>query len=424
MDPSASSISSPLVSSRETTAMINGEAVVRRLRSEAPAALPLSPPKKDGSAAGAQKLLARTSRKQAFAAVALLLALGGAGRFGWHWWTQGRFEETTDNAFLEADKVVVAPKVGGFVSEVFAGDNQPVKAGQLLARIDDRDFRVAYLQSQADLDKARASLAGVASALIQQQARIDEAKADVANRTAALDFATEEQKRYGDLLQRGAGTVQRSHMATSDLLQKQAALDKAKAAYDAAQNQTEGLRSLEGAARASLQRAEINLEQAKLNLDYTTISAPIDGVVGDRALRKGQLVQPGSNLLTLVPMGKAIYLIANFKETQVGEMVEGQAVTFTVDAFGDHVFHGRIDSFAPGTGAQFALLPPENATGNFTKIVQRVPVKIVLDGGDPLIQRLRPGLSAEAVVDTRGRPDQAPSKTITLGALKADHAQP
>jgi membrane fusion protein, multidrug efflux system len=424
MDPPASSITSPLVPSRENAFTINGEAIVRRLRGEAPAAVPLSPPRKADTAAGAEKAPSRSLRKQAFLIVALLLALGGGGRFGWHWWTHGRFEETTDNAFLQADKVVVAPKVGGFVAQVFVADNQPVKAGQVLARIDDRDYRVAFLQSQADLDKARASLDGVASALIQQQAKIEEAKADVANFTAALDFATEEEKRYGDLLHSGAGTIQRSHRATSDLLQKQATLDKAKAAYDAAQKQTEGLRSLEAAARASLQRSEINLEQAKLNLEYTTISAPIDGVVGDRALRKGQLVQPGSNLLTLVPMGNAIYLVANFKETQVGAMVEGQAVTFTVDAFSDHVFHGRIDSFAPGTGAQFALLPPENATGNFTKIVQRVPVKIVLDDGDPRIQRLRPGLSAEAIVDTRGRSDQGPSNTITLGALKAEDAQP
>ena len=148
----------------------------------------------------------------------------------------------------------MAPKVGGFVAEVFVADNQPVKTGQVLARIDDRDFRVAFLQSQADVDKARAGLEGVAVALIQQQAKIEEAKADVANFTAALDFATEEEKRYGDLLHSGAGTIQRSHRATSDLLQKQAALDKAKAGYDAAQKQTEGLRSLEAAARASLQR--------------------------------------------------------------------------------------------------------------------------------------------------------------------------
>jgi membrane fusion protein (multidrug efflux system) len=423
MKPSASSITRPLVLSRKNASAIGGEAIVRRLRGDAPAAAPLSRPRKGDTAAGDEKAPPRSLRKRAILIVALLLALGGAGRFGWHWWTHGRFEETTDNAFLQADKVVVAPKVGGFVAEVFVADNQPVKTGQVLARIDDRDFRVAFLQSQADVDKARAGLEGVEVALIQQQAKIEEAKADVANFTAALDFATEEEKRYGDLLHSGAGTIQRSHRATSDLLQKQAALDKAKAGYDAAQKQTEGLRSLEAAARASLQRSEINLEQAKLNLEYTTISAPIDGVVGDRALRKGQLVQPGSNLLTLVPMGNAIYLVANFKETQVGAMVEGQAVTFTVDAFDDRVFHGRIDSFAPGTGAQFALLPPENATGNFTKIVQRVPVKIILDD-DPLIQRLRPGLSAEAIVDTRGRSNRGSPKTITVGALKAENAQP
>lgn len=423
MDPSASSLPRPGAPARENASAPGGASIVDR-RGDAPAAVPRGPAGKDDTAAAAKKAPFRSLRKRAFLAVALLLAFAAAGRFGWRWWADGRFEETTDNAFLQADKVVVAPKIGGFVAEVFAADNQPVKAGQLLARIDDRDFRVAFLQSQADLDKSRASLDGVAAALIQQQAKIAEAKADVANMTAALDFATEEQTRYGDLWRRGAGTIQRSHQATSDLLQKQAALDKAKAAYDAAQKQTEALRSLEAAARASLQRSEINLEQAKLNLEYTTISAPIDGVVSDRALRKGQLAQPGSNLLTLVPMGDAIYLVANFKETQVGAMIEGQAVTFTVDAFGDHVFHGRIDSFAPGTGAQFALLPPENATGNFTKIVQRVPVKIVLVGGDALIQRLRPGLSAEASVDTRGRPDEGSPNAIKLGALKADNARP
>ncbi|WP_246725006.1 HlyD family secretion protein [Beijerinckia sp. L45] len=346
----------------------------------------------------------RITRKRMILALVLLAAIGGAGRFGWHWWTDGRFEESTDDAFLQADKVVVAPKVGGFIAAVFAHDNQPVKAGQVIARIDDRDFRVVLLQDQADLDKAQASLDGVASAVIQQEARIAEAKADVANTTAALDFATEEEKRYRDLVQSGAGTTQRSHQAISDLLQKQAASDKAKAGYDAAQKQNDGLRSLEAAARASLQRSQINLEQAKLNLGYTTVTAPIDGVVGDRALRLGQLVQPGSNLLTIVPMGEAIYLIANFKETQIGAMVEGRPASFTVDAFGDHVFHGTIESFAPGTGSQFALLPPENATGNFTKVVQRVPVKIALDPHDPVIARLRPGLSAEAVVDTRGDP--------------------
>jgi membrane fusion protein (multidrug efflux system) len=395
------------------SALATGGETILRLRGDGSAAALLRSPGTPGLVAPTRSL-----RGRVLLTLVLLLAVGVAGRFGWHWWTDGRFEEATDNAYLQADKVVVAPKVGGFVAEVLAADNQPVKAGQILARIDDRDFRVAYLQSKADLDKARASLDGVGSALIQQQAKIEEAKADVAHAQAALDFATEEQKRYNDLLGRGAGTVQRSHQAISDFEQKKAALDKAKATYDAAQKQTDGLLSLEGAARASLQRSKINLEQAKLNLDYTTIIAPIDGVVGDRALRKGQFVQPGTNLLTLVPMGKSIYLVANFKETQIGAMVEGQAATFTVDAYGDHVFHGTIESFAPGTGSQFALLPPENATGNFTKIVQRVPVKIVLADGDPLISRLRPGLSAEAVIDTRDRLGKPVSEPIRLGALQ------
>ena len=384
--------------------------ILRHGRVEAPPSPPLpAPPAVEVAERPAPSGKGRWTRKRV---VLVVLALG-AGAFGlhagWHWWTVGRYQEATDDAFLQADKVTVAPKVGGFVADVLVTDNQPVRAGDVLARIDDRDYQVVLLQDQADLDKSRASLQGIASALVQQRARIVEARADVANATAALAFATQEHKRYTDLVTSGAGTMQRSQQAASDLQIKRAALDHADAAYDAAQKQTDGLRSLEDGARASLRRAEINLQQAKLNIGYTTITAPIDGVVGDRSLRRGQLVQPGTNLLTIVPMGPAIYLIANFKETQTGAMEHGGAASFTVDAFGDHVFHGRIESLAPGTGSQFALLPPENATGNFTKIVQRVPVKITLDAGDPLIARLRPGLSAEAVVDLRDQPAPAPA---------------
>ena len=344
----------------------------------------------------------RSSTKRVILTLVALVALGAGAKYGWHWWTVGRFEEVTDDAFLQADKVVVAPKVGGFVADVLVTDNQPVKTGDVIARLDDRDYQVVLLQDEADLDKAKANLDGIASALIQQKARIVEAQADVANTSAALAFARQEEKRYADLMARGAGTTQRSQQASSDLLMKQAASDKAIANAEASEKQTDGLRSLEAGLRASLRRAEINLQQARLNIGYATVKAPIDGVVGDRSLRKGQLVQPGTNLLTVVPMGEAIFLVANFKETQTGAMVPGQKASFTVDAFGDHVFHGHIESFAPGTGSQFALLPPENATGNFTKIVQRVPVKIALDAGDPLIARLRPGLSAEATIDMRG----------------------
>jgi len=357
-------------------------------------------------------------RKHALLIFVGLLVFGGVSYIGCHWWFEGRFEETTDNAFLQADKVIVAPKVGGFIAEVYVSDNQPVKARQALARIDDQDYRIALLQSQADLEKSKASLEAVSAALTQQQAKIKEAEADVATTRAAIDFAMEEQKRYSELQQRGAGTTQRSHQATSEFLQRQAAHKKANAAYESAQKQLDALRSLESAARAGLERAEINLKQAQLSLDYTSVPAPIDGVVGDRALRKGQFVQPGSNLLTIVPMGNSIYLIANFKATQLFDMTEKQSVKFTVDAFGGHLFRGQIDSFAPGTGAQFALLPPENATGNFTKIVQRVPVKIMIDSNDPFIERLRPGLSAEATIDIRQEPNQISKSAIKVGALK------
>ena len=265
--------------------------------------------------------------------VALLAGAGYGANWGWHWWNDGRFQETTDDAFLQSDKVVVAPKVGGFVAELAVGDNQPVRAGEVLARIDDKDYQVVLAQDEADLEKSKASLEGVGSALIQQQARIIEARADVANTSAALAFARQEDSRYAELFAKGAGTSQRTQQAASDLRMKTAALDKANAGYEAAQKQIDGLRSLEAAARATLRRSEINLQQARLNIGYTTVVAPIDGVVGDRSVRRGQLVQPGTNLLTVVPMGEAIFLVANFKETQVGAMKGGQAASFTLDAF-------------------------------------------------------------------------------------------
>jgi membrane fusion protein (multidrug efflux system) len=330
--------------------------------------------------------------------VILLAALGGGGSYGWHWWTVGRFLETTEDAYLQADKVTVAPRIAGHVAEVLVGDNQPVKAGDVIARLDDREYRVMLKQAEAEVGKNRAQLLGTAAAILQQQAQVASAKAEVENTDAALDFAGKEYTRYQNLLQTGSGTAQRQQQADADLRQKRAAHDKSVASLDAARKQVDSLRALEGSARASLEAAQAKVEQAQLNLTYTTVTAPIDGTVGDRSLRVGQFVSAGTGLLTVVPMGRDIYLVANFKETQTGHMVEGQHVTFTVDALGDHEFEGRVESFSPGTGAQFALLPPENATGNFTKVVQRVPVRVALDDTDPMLARLRPGLSVEATV--------------------------
>lgn len=338
-----------------------------------------------------------------------LLLLAGVAYYGWHWWTVGRFEETTDDAFLQADKVVVAPRIAGVVSSVLVADNQAVRAGDVLARIDDRDYQVALSMAVADQAKAEAGLLGAGAALAQQGAQVQVSEAGVADAQAALGFSAQEATRYHNLLQTGSGTLQRQQQTDMDLHQKLAELTKAKASLDAAEKQVDSLKALQASLAASLDGARAKVEQARLNLTYTTITAPVSGTVGDRSLRVGQVVAAGSNLLTVVPMGRDIYLVANFKETQVGDITIGQPVQFEIDAFGNHEFHGHVASFSPGTGSQFALLPPENATGNFTKIAQRVPVKIALDGSDPLLPRLRPGLSADVTVWTKGADATAPS---------------
>ncbi len=344
----------------------------------------------------------RGKRKLVLAAL-LLAAVAGGGRYGWQWWTVGRFQESTDNAFLQADKVTVAPRIAGFVAAVLVGDNQPVRAGDVVARLDDRDLRLAVDESNAELERATAQMAGFRAGVVQQLAGVESAKADVANAEAALDFSKQEARRTRDLLAAGAGTAQRAEQTDSDLRQRTAALVKARAALDSANKQVETFKTLQLSGQAAIDVAQAKLAQAEQTLSYAVIRAPVDGVVGDRSLRKGQMVQAGTGLLTVVPMGRDLYLVANFKETQLGPMAEGQPVAFTVDAFGSHAFHGTVQSLSPGTGAQFALLPPENATGNFTKVVQRVPVRIAL-ADDPLLPRLRPGLSVEATVETRGGP--------------------
>jgi membrane fusion protein (multidrug efflux system) len=369
----------------------------------------LAPP--PGTAA--QPARERSILRRPAAWLALVAALVAVLAYADHWWTVGRFLETTDDAYLQADNVTVAPRIAGYVAEVLVGDNQPVKAGEVIARLDDREYRVALKQAEAEVEKDKADLQGAAAAIIQQQAQIEQARAEVENTEAALTFSSLEFTRYQNLVRSGSGTVQRQQQADADLRQRRAARDKAKASFDAAEKQVDNLTAQEAGSRASLEGAEAKLDQARLNLTYTTITAPIDGVVGDRSLRPGQFVSAGTNLLTLVPMGRDIYLVANFKETQLGDMIEGQAVSLTVDALGGHEFKGHVASFAPGTGAQFALLPPENATGNFTKVVQRVPVRIALDASDPLLRRLRPGLSVQATVHTGGETPRLASAQVT-----------
>jgi membrane fusion protein (multidrug efflux system) len=341
-------------------------------------------------------------RRRWLMALGTVVLVAGLG-YGTYWYFVGRHFETTNDAYLGADSVTIAPKVAGYVAEVSVQDNQRVKAGDVLARIDPRDYRTAVDSATADLESARATAANIDAQLKEQQSTIAQAEAAVAADQASVTFAEQEFKRYADLARTGVGTAQRQQQAQSDLTQRRAAIERDKATLAATEAHVDVLKTQRQQADATIAAKAAALNQAQINLSQTTITAPIDGVVGDRTVRQGQLVQAGTRLMTVVPT-QNIYLVANFKETQTGEMHPGQTVTVAIDSYPGHPVKGTVDSLAPGTGAQFALLPPENATGNFTKIVQRVPVKITLDPKDPLTAQLRPGLSVTATVDTRSTP--------------------
>jgi len=278
--------------------------------------------------------------------------------FAFYWFTTLRWFYSTDDAYTEADSVVIAPKIAGYVSQLLVTDNQQVKAGQVLVHIDPRDYQAALDQALANQEKDQATLAN-------------------AQRNLARDAA-----------------IVQSNLAVT---QQQFDNDKATVAAD----------------EATVDSDKAQVEQARLNLGYTTITSPTDGAVGDRSVREGAYVQPAQGLMTIVPMGHAIYVVANFKETQIERMFRGEKVDLDIDTFPGVKFTGTVDSLSPGSGAQFALLPPENATGNFTKIVQRVPVKILIDNApQERLDQLRPGLSVEASVDSRTAPPEGQRQTL------------
>jgi membrane fusion protein (multidrug efflux system) len=334
---------------------------------------------------------------------AAVAVLAGAGWYGWDYWTVGRYLVSTDDAYVKADTTTIAPKVSGYLTDVEVGDNERVTAGQVLARIDDRDFKVALDQARADVSAAQAALASKRAQLDVQQAVIAAAKATVEVDTAAQTFAGQENKRYTDLAATGFGSVQNAQAAQSRNASAEAAIQRDAANLASALKQVELLKAEIAQAAATVARASAIEKQAELNLGYTTVSAPIDGVVGNRTLRTGQFVQAGTQLMSLVPASGA-YVVANFKETQLTHVGKGQAVDIEVDMFPGAVVHGHVDSLAPASGQEFALLPPDNATGNFTKVVQRIPVKIALD--DTSIE-LRPGMSVIPTIATRSQPTVA-----------------
>src|SRR5215468_7007904 len=355
--------------------------------------VPASAPEDLLPAARARKFNLRKLLLTGVAAV----ALAGAAWYGYDYWTVGRFLVSTDDAYVKADNTTIAPKVSGYLTDVLVGDNQRVKAGQVLSRIDDRDFKVALDQAKADVAAADAAVASKQAQLDVQQAVIDAAQATLDVDTAARVFTAQENKRYTDLAGTGYGSVQNAQNAQSRDNTALASIERDKANLASAQKQVELLKAELAQAVAADARAKALQRQAELNLSYTTITAPIDGVVGNRTLRVGQFVQAGTQLMSLVPSNGA-YVIANYKETQLGSVRAGQPVDIEVDMFPGKAVHGHVDSLAPASGQEFALLPPDNATGNFTKIVQRIPVKIVLDGHDA---DLRPGMSVIPSIQTK-----------------------
>jgi membrane fusion protein (multidrug efflux system) len=341
----------------------------------------------------------RQTIKRAALALALALGVAGAADFGYGYLTTGRYLESTDDAYVKADSTIVAPKVSGYLAQVLVADNEPVKAGQLLARIDDRDFRTALDQAHADVAGSEAAVRNLDAQIALQQPIIEQGTADVTAAEANLQFAQQEQVRYDGLMKSGSGTVQRAQQTDAELREKAAQLQHGKSGLIAAQKKVDVLTTERAKAVAQLDHARAVEQQMALNLSYTEISAPVDGTVGARTLRVGQFVQAGTQLMAVVPLD-AVYVVANFKETQLTHVRNGQPVEIEIDSFHGTKLRGHVDSLSPASGLEFALLPPDNATGNFTKIVQRVPVKIVLDDHN-LAGLLRPGMSAEPTVDTK-----------------------
>lgn len=319
---------------------------------------------------------------------------------GWEW-LQSSGETSTDNAYIRGDVTSVAPKVSGYVTSVEVEDNQPVQAGDILFRIDDRDYRARLAQAQANVVAAKARLTNVDAETRLQHSLIKQAEAQKRATMAELDLATRVSDRRRQLIR--SSTVSQAQVDESDATRSRAesGLSAASATVEAQNQRIAVFEAQRAAAVAAVAQAEAARDLAQIDLDSTVVHAPIGGVVGNRQVRVGRLVAPGSTLLDLVPIND-LWVVANFKETQIKHLRAGQRVRIVVDSYPDETFEGEVDSFAPGSGSAFSLLPSDNATGNFVRVVQRVPVKIRFAGnGSPMRPAIHlvPGLSARVEAD-------------------------
>ena len=319
---------------------------------------------------------------------------------GWHWWHTGRFIEDTDDAYVGGDVTVISPKVPGYIETIAVTDNQVVHAGDLLVKLDDRDYRAALAKAEGAVAARHAEIENLEATRSLQHTVIAEAKAGIAASMAETIRARDDQARYDHLAGKAAVSLQSAQKADADFKEAVANGQKAEAVLAAAERQLDVIETQRQQAVAALAQASAERDIAKLNLSYTEIRSPIEGTIGNRHARGGAYATAAGQLMSVVPL-HGLWVDANFKESQLANLQPGQPVTVKADAVPHHLFQGHVISLAPATGAQFSILPPENATGNFTKIVQRIPVRIALDQSDGQLGALRAGLSVVAEVDTR-----------------------
>ncbi|GAB3090269.1 HlyD family secretion protein [Lysobacter terrae] len=348
----------------------------------------------------------RTRRRKVIAAAVTAIALVGGGWFAAHWWNVGRFVEETDDAYVGGDVTVIAPRVPGYIVEMAVHDNQRVRRGELLFRIDDRDFRTSLAKAEGAVAAQEALIDNLDATARLQQALVRQAYAGIGAAQAETARSRADEVRYTALSAQSLVSLESAQRVQTTYLTAVANSEHAQAGLDAAHRQLDVIASQRRQAEAALVQARAERDAAKLLVGYTEVRAPVDGVVGNRRARLGAYAAAGTQLLAIVP-SRGLWVDANFKEDQLAHMREGAPVEIRADILSGKVFHGRLASLAPATGAQFSVLPTENATGNFTKIVQRVPVRIVLEPRDAALGLLRPGLSVVAEVDTRAAHEDA-----------------
>jgi membrane fusion protein, multidrug efflux system len=346
---------------------------------------------------------------------ASVLVLGFATYWAYDWWTVGRFFVTTDDAYVGAKYSTLSPKVSGYVAEVAVDDNAQVKAGDLIARIDDGDYRLAVQNAHDQIAVQQATVDRLGKQVLAQQAMVNQARAQLASAKAGEIRADLELKRQQDLATRQVNSRQALEQAQASYDQAVATVEAARAAVESSAASVDVLKAQQEEAARTVRQLQTSLAKAERDLSFTVIRAPFSGVVGNRAVQVGDYVQPTQRLASLVPLD-AVYIDANFKETQIGKLRAGQPVAIAVDALPGRNIEGRVASFAPASGSVFSLLPPDNATGNFTKVVQRVAVRVVVPVDVAEQSVLRPGMSVVVGVNTKSGAVVAsrPMNTTTL----------